>query len=138
MADCLFCKLVVGNIPSYTIYEDSSTQAFLDIFPSSSGHTIVICKKHGETILDYAPQDLQNLMESTQEIVKALSKTLRTNVYTIGINHGEPAGVHHLHIHIIPRFPTDNGGVIQSIVTNKSEEDLAGMQEKISGNMPKK
>ncbi len=131
MSDCLFCRLVRNEIPSYTVYEDENTRAFLDILPCTPGHTMVILKKHGVTILDYTKEELGALWETVQTVTTALEKAFHTSVFTIGINHGEEAGVHHLHVHIIPRFPDDRGGVIQSIVKKETKLGLKDVQEKI-------
>jgi diadenosine tetraphosphate (Ap4A) HIT family hydrolase len=72
-----------------------------------------------------------------QKVTKALEKTFKTSVFTIGINYGEVSGVHHLHIHIIPRFPDDGGGVIQSIVKKEGKEGLLETQKKIREHIEK-
>ena len=131
MGYCLFCRLVKNEIPSYTVYEDKETRAFLDIQPCAPGHIMVILKKHGVTVLDYSSEELGKLFASVQKVLGALTKTFRTDVFTIGINHGEEAGVHHLHVHIIPRFPDDRGGVIQSIVRKEITMPLTEVCEKI-------
>jgi histidine triad (HIT) family protein len=122
--DCIFCKVIANEVPSYTVYEDDQTRAFLDIMPTRAGHTMVVLKKHGQTILDYSQEELGQLMKSAQVVIRALEKTYNTKVLTIGINHGEVTGVHHLHIHIIPRVPTDGGRVIQSLVSEKLTQPL--------------
>lgn len=131
MDNCLFCKIVAGVSPSYTVYEDDATRAFLDIFPSTPGHVVVILKKHGWAIGDYTPSELENLMATVQKVVAALTVAFKTEVFTIGINHKEENGVHHLHIHVLPRFPDDKGGVIQSVVEREGKETLQETQEKI-------
>jgi len=135
MSNCLFCRLIANEIPSYTVYEDESTRAFLDIMPRSSGHTMVILKKHGWSLSDYDEKDLASLMRAVQKVVRALTRTYQTEVFTIGINHKEEAGVHHLHIHVIPRFPDDGGGVIQSIVHKEADAPLPEVCEKIKKHM---
>ncbi len=131
MDDCLFCKIVTNETPSHTVYEDEYTRAFLDIFPSTTGHVAVILKKHGWTILDYSPEQLSHLMETVQKVVIGLTKVYKTEIFTIGTNHKEPLGVHHLHIHVLPRFPDDKGGVIQSIVEKEVKEALPAIADKI-------
>jgi histidine triad (HIT) family protein len=128
---CLFCRLVANELPSYTVYEDEETKAFLDIMPRAPGHTMVILKKHGWALSDYSPDDLAHLMNTVAKVVGALSRAYQTEVHTIGINHKEEAGVHHLHVHVIPRFPDDGGGVIQSIVNREGKEGLGEVCEKI-------
>jgi len=131
MDNCLFCKIVTNEVPSYTVYEDQHTRAFLDIYPSVPGHTIVILKKHGWTILDYSPEEFSHLMATVQKVVRAITVIYKTEVFTLGINHKEEQGVHHLHVHVLPRFPGDGGGVIQSIVEKEVKESLTGIAEKI-------
>jgi len=131
MDECIFCKLVSNQIPSYTVYEDQWSRAFLDIFPSAPGHVAVVLKKHGWTLLDYTPDELKRLWSTVQKVVPALTVVYKTEIFTIGINHKELKGVHHLHVHIIPRFPDDRGGVIQSIVEKEVKEPLGDIAEKI-------
>jgi len=131
MDNCLFCRIIANEIPSYTVYEDADTRAFLDIYPSTSGHVVVILKKHGWTILDYTSKELGTLMETVQKVVRALTIVYKTEVFTLGINHKEEQGVHHLHIHVLPRFPDDQGGVIQSLVEKTAKEPLNEIAEMI-------
>jgi len=131
MDNCLFCNIAANTSPSYTVYEDDVTKAFLDIFPSTPGHVVVILKKHGWAIGDYTPEELGRLMATVQKIVAALTGTFKTEVFTIGINHKEENGVHHLHMHVLPRFPDDEGSVIQSVVEREGKEPLTAIAEKI-------
>ncbi len=128
--DCIFCKIVAGDMPSFTVYEDGDTKAFLDIFGATDGHTMVILKKHGETILDYTKEDLGNLFWTVRKVSDAIEKTYKTTVLSIGINHGEPQGVKHLHVHILPRYEGDNGGIMQSLpgrkLTDRNFREVAG------------
>jgi len=121
MNDCIFCKIIANEIPSYTVYEDAETKAFLDIFGATDGHTMVIVKKHGETILDYSADEMKSLWISVQKVASAIEKAFDTKILSIGINHGEPQGVKHLHVHILPRFEGDGGGIMQSLSGKKLE-----------------
>lgn len=131
MDNCLFCKIVSGSSPSYTVYEDEKTKAFLDIFPSTPGHVVVILKKHGWAIDDYTPEELGILMGAVQKVVGALKVVFKTEVFTIGINHKEEQGVHHLHIHVLPRFSDDGGSVIQSVVEKDGKRTLTEIAEQV-------
>lgn len=132
MSDCIFCKLAANDIPSFTVYEDTDTRAFLDIYGATDGHTMVILKKHGETILSYTPKELEALWASVQKVVRAIEQAYGTQILSIGINHGEPQGVRHLHIHVLPRYDGDGGGIMQSLPGSKlSNKDFAGVAEKI-------
>lgn len=131
MDNCIFCKLIANQIQSYTLHEDDSTRAFLDIMPSAPGHTIVILKRHGLSIHDYEEYELGSVMNIVQKLAKKIEKSLKCDWISIGINHLEPTGVPHLHVHIIPRWKNDSGGAIQSIVKNKPKEQLEVIADKI-------
>ncbi len=110
MDNCLFCKIIEGKIPSPNkIYEDKEIIALLDIEPVSSGHTVVIPKKHSENILDTN----DNLLKHTILVVKKLANKIKDAVEADGINihinNYLDAGqvIFHPHIHIIPRFKED-------------------------------
>ncbi len=133
MDNCIFCKLVNREIPSLKVYEDSETVSFMELNPSASGHVMVILKKHGKSILDYTQDELGKLMSSVSILSQKIQTALNSDSITIGINHLEKKGVPHLHVHLIPRWENDKGGVIQSIVDNKSDktrEEIAEMLKK--------
>lgn len=132
--DDIFCKIIKKEIPAHIIYETSETLAFLDVTPSSPGHTVVILKKHGNNIQEYTSDELGIVMKSVQEVSKKIEKVLSPNSITIGINHKEPKGVPHLHIHLIPRWENDGGHAIQGVVTNKPKETMETLAAKINGN----
>ena len=109
MSECTFCKIVNGESPSYKVYEDRYILAFLDRNPVHEGHTLVIPKKHSETILDTDDETLRKLVVATRKISKAIYKGLKLKGFNIGINQFKVAGqaVPHLHIHIMPRHEND-------------------------------
>jgi len=131
MKDCLFCKLVNKEIPAVTVYEDDDTLSFMELNPSAPGHVMVILKKHGNNILEYSQVELGTLMGSVQKVAKKIEKVLNPDSITIGINHKERRGVPHLHVHLIPRWENDKGGVIQSIVNNSPKESREAIADKI-------
>jgi len=108
--DCLFCKIIKGEIPCYKIYEDEYTLAFLDIAKDVDGHTLVIPKKHVDNIFDCDEETLNHVMYT----VKLISNHYVTKCGFSGINlinnNGASAeqAIKHLHIHIIPRIENDN------------------------------
>ena len=132
MDDCIICKIIKKEIPSYKIFEDEDTIVFLDIYPSAPGHTMVSLKKHGLTILDYSQDELGKLWATVQKVDKALIKSFNTKLITIGVNQFEEGGVPHLHVHLIPRWKGDGGGIIQTVVKNPPKESLEKIKEKIS------
>jgi len=121
---CIFCNIIKGEIPSYKVYEDEHVYAFLDINPCAKGHTVLIPKKHGETVLDFEENELAAFFSKIKIVVNILKEKLGKEDFTIGVNHGAVAGqsVGHLHVHIIPREKGDGGGSMHSIVNNPSSE----------------
>jgi len=120
MEDCVFCKIIKGEIPCYKIYEDDFTLAFLDISREHFGHTLVVPKKHFKNILDCDEKYLQKVALAVQKI----SKHYITDCGFKGVNilnaNGEEAqqSVFHLHFHIIPR-------------QNKNEIDIFPHKDKV-------
>ena len=106
--DCLFCKIINGEIPSYTIYEDDIVKVFLDISPVTNGHCLVIPKKHYENIMDI---DLETL-NYIDKIIKKLYPILKEKLNCVGItrtqNNEYVQDVKHYHMHLIPRYKNDN------------------------------
>jgi len=131
MKECIFCKIITKKVESFIVFENDFTLAFLELFPSAPGHTIVISKKHGYSILDYDDNELGKIMGTSKKIANAIKKSLNCDSITIGINHFEEKGVPHLHIHLIPRWVNDNGGIIQSTVQNKTTHSKKEIAEKI-------
>ncbi|MEZ5335329.1 MAG: HIT family protein [Methanolobus sp.] len=133
--DCLFCKIVAGEIPSHKVYEDESVYAFLDIYPCSEGHVIVLPKKHFDRFNDMDEQSAATLFASVNRIAKVVEKTLGLEAMNIGINNGEIAGqtVPHVHVHIIPRREGDGGGNMHTIVElHPSTDKLPELAERLS------
>ena len=131
--DCLFCKIISGEIKAHTIYEDDQTLAILDIEPSAPGHTMIIPKEHYQDFMDLPTGKMNNLFGSAQKVVNMLEKTLGADHFTIGVNSGRILGRHveHVHIHVIPRFPDDKGVFLQGVVNNPSKDSLEEIKDKI-------
>ena len=107
--DCIFCKMVAGQIPVTKIYEDEFVLAFLDIGPVSDGHTLVIPKQHFEKLHDCPSEFLGQVSSRLGEIAKAVAGAMNSDGYNVLCNNGRAAGqlVEHLHFHIIPRNAGD-------------------------------
>ncbi len=123
MTDCIFCKIVKKEIPSYKIYEDENFLAFLDVYPHAKGHTVIIPKEHVNLISELNDEKSKNLMIIVKKVMKIIQEKLNPSGFNVGWNSGETAGqvVPHLHIHITPRYVGDGGGSIHSIVKNPGE-----------------
>ncbi|MDH4237963.1 MAG: HIT family protein [Phycisphaerae bacterium] len=109
VSDCVFCKMVAGQIPVTKIYEDEVVLSFLDIGPLSDGHTLVIPKQHFERLHDCPPEILSHVGSCLGKIAKAVSAAMNSDGYNVLCNNGRAAGqfVEHLHFHIIPRNTGD-------------------------------
>ena len=107
--DCIFCKIVAGELPSYKVYEDEKVLAFLDINPVNPGHTLLIPKEHYETTLDTPDELLHAMTAAIKKIALAIMRATKADAWNLGANNGAAAGqiVMHTHWHIIPRFSRD-------------------------------
>lgn len=136
MDDCVFCKMVAGEIPVVKLYEDEAVLAFLDIGPVSDGHTLVIPKTHCTRVHECDPQVLAKVGVSLGRIAGAVAKAMEADGYNVLCNNGRAAGqvVDHLHFHIIPRKAGD--GVFTQWPAHKyAEGRIAEIAEKIHKNL---
>lgn len=109
MPDCLFCKIVRGEIPAQKVYENELVLAFLDIHPVNPGHTLVVPKHHSTNILDIAPEDWAAVAEVARKMAVVLHDALGADGINLGMNNREHAGqvVDHPHVHVMPRHKGD-------------------------------
>ena len=108
MSDCLFCKIIDGSIPSYTVYEDDKVKVFLDINPNNDGHLLVIPKKHKANLYEMDDDTLIYMLNIIREKLKPiLSDKLNIDGLTISQNNDYGQEVKHFHIHVIPRYRND-------------------------------
>ncbi len=128
---CIFCKIINNEIPSSKIYEDDNVLAILDISQTSYGHTLVIPKKHYESMFDVEEEDLINITKVINKLVKQFQLKLNINNLNILNNSGDIAGqtVHHLHYHIIPRYSSND----ITINFNINSYDLNEIENKLKG-----
>ena len=107
--DCIFCKIIKGELPSIKVYEDNEVLAFLDINPVNAGHTLVVPKKHYENIHDLPDALFAKIAVVAKKIADAIIKAGAKGV-NIGMNNGVHAGqvVFHAHIHVMPRYGKDS------------------------------
>ncbi|MCX8103434.1 MAG: HIT family protein [Candidatus Bipolaricaulota bacterium] len=123
---CVFCKIARGELPAYVVYEDPETLAFLDLYPMTDGHTLVIPKLHAERLSELPPELAGTLFQTVQKVSERIARALGAPALNIGFNDGRAAGqaVPHLHVHIIPRFPGDGGGSFHSILHKPTTRPL--------------
>lgn len=107
--DCIFCKIIKGELPSTKIYEDETTLAFLDIHPVNIGHILVIPKEHFPNIYETPDEILSDMMIASKKIAIALKEAMKADGVNVTMNNNHAAGqlIFHSHLHIIPRFSND-------------------------------
>lgn len=132
--DCIFCKILKGDIPSYKVYEDDSFIGILDINPSAKGHVIIIPKNHAANIFELSEKDAKEIFVVAKKIAEAIKKAYQPDGINILQNNGEAAGqtVFHLHVHVIPRYKDDT---IKIEWEPKEMEDLEKVLEEIKKEM---
>jgi histidine triad (HIT) family protein len=114
---CVFCRIVRGDTAALKVYEDGKVLAFLDIHPSTPGHTLIIPKVHVSRVEELSEEDADALFRALHRLVGKIQVAVDAPASTIGINNGRESGqeVPHIHIHVIPRSRGDRGGIIQGI-----------------------
>jgi histidine triad (HIT) family protein len=118
-ADCVFCKIRDGQIPSTRIYEDERTLAFMDINPVNEGHCLVVTRAHAPTLFDAAEGDLQAAIATAKRVATALRAALAPDGLNMLQANGAAAfqSVPHFHLHLIPRWTGDGKGFDWKLVT---------------------
>lgn len=106
--NCIFCKIVDGEIPSYKIHEDDLCIAFLDINPQTPGHTLVIPKKHYLDIYDIDSVTLTHIFSVAKTLSKKITDKLNADGVTFTQNNGDVQEVKHYHLHIVPYYNNVN------------------------------
>ena len=111
-ADCVFCKIRDGQIPSFKIHEDERTVTIMDINPLNSGHCLVVTKAHAATIFDANVEDLVAAMAAAQKVALAIQEALKPDGLNLLQANGTAAfqSVPHFHLHLIPRWANDGKG----------------------------
>ena len=107
--DCLFCKIVAGEIPGTKIDEDERTVAFMDINPATRGHLLVVPREHSKNLLEIGEDDLDAVMRSAQRMAQRVTERLGADGVNL-LNSCGSAGwqtVFHFHVHVIPRYEGD-------------------------------
>ncbi|HWT95655.1 MAG TPA: HIT family protein [Solirubrobacteraceae bacterium] len=107
--DCIFCKIVAGEIPATKVDEDERTIAFMDISPATRGHALVIPREHARDIHEIDPEDLAAVARTAQRVAKRAKDNLKADGVNLLQSSGEHAWqtVFHLHVHVIPRYEDD-------------------------------
>jgi len=133
MNDCIFCKIIAGDIPSYKVYEDDDFLAILDITQTTKGHTLLIPKKHTTNILDTDKETVEKAYGIVSDLAKKLVDKLDAQGVNIIQNNNIAAGqtVFHFHIHIIPRYEDKNNDSID-IKFHQTQQDFQQLLDLIN------
>ena len=135
MENCIFCKIINGEIPSYKIYEDNDIFVILDINPVSIGHALILPKKHFEMAETTDDEILAKMIIITKKIAIKIRKILKSDGFNININNGKLAGqeIAHTHFHVVQRFKNDN---LKLWPPNENEKDrIKEVYQKIINNI---
>ncbi|KKE79205.1 HIT family protein [Bacilli bacterium] len=137
--DCIFCKIINGDIPSAKVYEDEHVYAFLDISQVTKGHTLVIPKTHVKDIFETPPEVAKELYARIPKVANAIKETYQPLGLNTLNNNGEAAeqSVFHLHIHLIPRYGEGDGYTPNWTVhtDDYTSEDLQQIAKEIGQNI---
>jgi len=132
--DCIFCKIVKGEIPAKIIDETDKTLGFMDAFPLTKGHSLVIPKNHYEKMQEIPPEENAELFETVRRVLSKVDKL--TNATLVALHNGKDSGqeVPHVHIHLIPRSKEDSAGPVHSMFKDRpklSDEEFNELVEKL-------
>jgi histidine triad (HIT) family protein len=121
--DCVFCKIIDGQLPSMKIDEDDSTLTFMDIHPLTSGHCLVVPKQHAATIFEADVRDLEAAMVTAKRVALAIQEALRPDGLNVLQANGAAAfqSVPHFHLHLIPRWVDDGKGFDWKVMPGNRE-----------------
>ena len=134
MADCIFCKIIAGEIPSSKVYEDNQVVAFLDISQVTPGHTLVVPKQHFRNLLEMDADSSSQLFARVPDIARKVMKATGAKGMNILNNNEEIAGqtVFHTHVHLAPRYEETDGLQISFEAHEPDFPALAQLAEKIA------
>jgi histidine triad (HIT) family protein len=132
--DCIFCKIITGNIPAKILKETSYSISFLDAFPLAKGHVLVIPKNHHQKIQDMSNDENTDLFSLVHLMISKVDSI--TGATLIAVHNGKDAGqeVPHVHVHLVPRSISDSAGTIHSMFNNTliiSESEIEELYNKL-------
>jgi histidine triad (HIT) family protein len=139
-SNCIFCGVILGNLPSHILAEDRKAVAFLDAFPLAKGHTLVIPKVHYSKIQDMPEDHESAVFHLVHRVVGPIERAAHVNSTTIAIHNGKEAGqeIEHVHAHIVPRTVHDGAGPIHSMFMKRpiiSSADMNRIAAAIRGEL---
>ncbi len=113
--NCLFCKIIEGSIPSYTIYENEYVKCFLDINPTSNADTLVVPKKHFVDISDMDIKYITEVHKASKIVIDMINKSFKPSGIKLVQNNGSLQEIKHYHVHITPSYKENNNLTIEEV-----------------------
>ena len=131
--DCVFCRILKGEIPCCKVYEDDKVLAFLDIAPFNFGHTVIVPKEHNHSVTTLPEEYLSAMFVVAPKLAVAIMTATGAEGFNLVLNNGHVAGqvVPHAHLHILPRFADDDVLITASSKAYATPEEMSDMAEKI-------
>ena len=132
--NCIFCKIANGEIPSTTLYEDEDFRVILDLGPATRGHALLLPKNHFANLFELDDETAQKAILVAKKMAGKMKAALGADGFNLVQNNGEAAGqtVFHFHMHLIPRYETDNAGILWE-PGETTPEDMAEVKRLVDG-----
>lgn len=131
--NCIFCKIIGGEIPSYVLYEDEQFKVILDVNPATKGHALILPKEHYANLYELPEETAADAMKLAQRMMRKMTEKLDCDGFNIVQNNGEAAGqtVFHFHMHLIPRYKND-GEILKYIAGDPGPEELERIKKTLT------
>jgi histidine triad (HIT) family protein len=138
MADCLFCRIVSGELPATIVYEDDNSVAFLDHRPLFPGHTLLVPREHVETLGELPAKLVGPYFEAAQLLSRVVESAMEAEGTFVAMNNRVSQSVPHLHVHIVPRRKKDGlKGFFWPRTKYKADEEMEEVKNKITAALQK-
>ena len=131
--NCIFCKIINGEIPSHVLYEDEQFKVILDVNPATKGHALILPKEHYANLYELPEETAADAMKLAQRMMRKMTEKLDCDGFNIVQNNGEAAGqtVFHFHMHLIPRYKND-GDILKYIAGDPGPEELERIKKTLT------
>lgn len=123
MNECIFCKIINGDIPSKKLYEDDKVIVIMDVNPKVDGHSLVIPKEHVVDFMEISDELLTHVYKVAREVSSKLMTKLDASAITLGVNYGDSQVVKHFHLHLLPNYEIKEASMTLDEVYNILKED---------------
>lgn len=131
--NCVFCKIIAGEIPSHALHEDEQFKVILDVGPATKGHALILPKQHYANLYELPEDMAADSIRLAKKMMMTMTDKLKCDGFNLVQNNGEVAGqtVFHFHMHLIPRYKND-GEILKYIAGEPDQEELAQIKRTIT------